>query len=153
MAALSREQILAANDLRMESVTVPQWGGEVHLIELTDRAKAQWQMDNAEVKEVADGGFDKDGRPTYRFGTILKQDQLSRAKAIALVAVNPETKDRLFQDDKEVIELSGKSSTAIDLLYEKFLSMNGLSKKAEEDLKKNSETTTGASSSSGLPAH
>ena len=47
MALLSRDDILNADDLTIETVAVPEWGGEVNVKTLTGAEKDKWQTARA----------------------------------------------------------------------------------------------------------
>jgi hypothetical protein len=43
MALLSRDDILNADDLTIETIAVPEWGGEVNVKTLTGAEKDKWE--------------------------------------------------------------------------------------------------------------
>ena len=43
MKALTRDEILGADDLKTESVKVPEWGGTVLVRELTGAERDEWE--------------------------------------------------------------------------------------------------------------
>jgi len=56
-AGLSREQILAAVDMKIEAVEVPEWGGTVYIRNLTGKArerfeKSRYRMHGKEVEII-----------------------------------------------------------------------------------------------------
>src|SRR5688572_23855812 len=96
MALLGREQILATDDLPVEDVSVPEWGGEVRLRGLTGAELDEYQaslviqtagggqkanLRNATAKLVARCAIDADGSPLFEAKDLLK---LSSKSAVAL---------------------------------------------------------------------
>src|SRR4051812_19058258 len=55
--ALTREQILAADDLPIHSVDVPEWGGPVYYRHLSAIEQAGLEKLQASVKDVAEGEY------------------------------------------------------------------------------------------------
>lgn len=106
--ALSREDILGANDLPYEDVPVPQWGGAVRLRPMT-------------MQEALD---------------ITKEspDALA-ARILVLTAVNDEGKHLFTAED--IPALSGKSSVAMKGLLQKALELNGLGENSVKAAEKN----------------
>lgn len=130
--ALTREQILAADDLRVDVVDVPQWGGEVRLREMNGVVRDEL---NAEI--VACGGQ----------VSLVKFRQL----VVALSVVD---------DAGELIfglagfdTVRAKHPGIIDLLAERAIVLNGLGDKAVDDAKKPSETTLPNDSGSDSLSH
>ena len=121
MSLLSREAILGADDLPHEDVEVPEWGGTVRLCTLTGA-----QRDAFEAASIQGRGKNRQ--------TNLKN---VRARLLALCLVD-EAGQRLF-GDTDVQRLGAKSSKALDRLFDKASSMNGLSDEDVEELAGNSE--------------
>ena len=112
---LTKDQILAANDLTKETVDVPEWGGPVFVRVLTGA-----ERDAFESEAVGD----------RRVGKSNVRAQLC-ARAIC-----DERGDRLFSDD-EVGALAAKSAAALDRVFEAASRLNGLSGRDVEELEKN----------------
>lgn len=119
MALLTKELILACTDLKTETVDVPEWGGEVLLQGL-----------NGEQREVVEIRIDK--------ATKKDAEAWKGVKALTLSfgIINPD-KTPMFAGEKDVAALAKKSSAAIDRLFERLLTLSGMTKKDREEIAKN----------------
>lgn len=123
MAILTRDAILNAPDIQTETVSVPEWGGEVIVRGLT--ALERDRFDIAIINQ--------DGKQ-------IKMNLLNaRAKLVALTVVD-ETGKQIFKDE-DVAALSQKSAAAVDRIYSVAQRLSGISDKDVEELEKNLETT------------
>ena len=112
MAKLTRAQILDAVDLNTEDVTVPEWGGDVTVSELSAAA----------LMELTDA---------------LKGAQSSfRERFVAACVLDPETGDRMFTD-ADVVALGGKSRKALERVWNVAVKLNAFSDEAVEESVKN----------------
>lgn len=128
--ALSREEILSADDLRKELVPVPEWGGEVWV-----RALTGTERDTFEATSIVQKGKDHE---------VNLRDIRAR---LCIFAICDAQGKRLFgAHDIEI--LGAKSSAALSRVYEVAERLSGFSKKDMEELAKNSEA--GPSAGSGL---
>ena len=131
--ALSRDAILAMDDIKTVPVTVPEWNGEVVLI----RGLTGAQRDEFEATNRRNGDMN-----------------LSNVRARFLVrCIVNEDGTRIFAD-QDAAALGKKSSAAIDRLWDVATELNGSSEKAEVEMEGNSETTgteDGSGSSSPSP--
>jgi hypothetical protein len=100
MSVLTREQILAAQDFKQETVPVPEWGGEVLVRGLTGA-----QRDEFEASWYTGEGKDRK----------LNLENL-RARLVALSVVN-EKGERQFSA-KDVKALGEKSALALDRVFD-----------------------------------
>jgi hypothetical protein len=119
MTALTKEQILGADDIKTERVEVPEWGGYVLVKDIGGEGRDvfdAWRVQQSESK--ADDRFKN-----------------TRARLCALAICDDEGK-ALFSL-KDVIALGKKSGTALDRVYDAASSLNGLSAESREELKKN----------------
>ena len=116
---LSKEQILQADDLKTETVEVPEWGGDVLLRELRGRERDAFE----------EGSMDK-----QRNVTMTNM----RARLVALSAINEEG-ERLISA-KEANELGNKSATALNRLFEVCCRLSGITSEDVDKLEGNSET-------------
>lgn len=116
MSFLSRSEILAANDLPIEELDVPEWGGRVRLVTLTGE-----QRDEFESSQVK---FNKKGRPEQNMANL-------RARLVSMVLVGEDDKPIFAQYD--IPQLGRKSAKALDRVFEKAAEMNGFS---DDDLEK-----------------
>ena len=117
--ALSRDEILGANDLPTRVVVVPQWGGEV-LIRT---------MDGAQREELE-----------KRISAFKDTKSVSASSAVRAVAVVMcccgEGGEPLFTA-ADTAALAKKSGAALDLVFDSILEHNGMTKRAAEELEKN----------------
>ena len=103
MNILSKDAILAADDLPRETVNVPEWGGEVLVRTMsgTDRDAFEASL------------LEKDGRM-----------ENVRARLVALTLCDSQG-DRLF-DDSEIAALGRKSACALDRVFSVAQRLNGI---------------------------
>jgi len=121
---LNREQILKANDLKTETVSVPEWGGDVLVRMMTGTAR-----DKFEEQTFAAGR--KKGKAEMSFDNI-------RARLVAAVVVD-EAGNMLFTSS-DIAELGKKSAAALDRIFSVAQRLNGFTKEDIDELAKNSET-------------
>ena len=115
---LTKQQILDADDLPREKVTVPEWGGDVLVRMLTGTDR-----DRFEASIQGEGG---------------KVDLKNvRARFCSLTMVD-EGGHRLFADN-EVLALGKKSAKALDRVFSAAQKLNGLTDDDVEELAGNSE--------------
>jgi len=124
--ALTKKDILKADDIQKEMVNVPEWGGDIYL-----RTMSGLERDAFEQSIVKD-----------------KVTNLTniRARFCALVICDEDGK-RLFTD-ADVVELGRKSSLVLSRIFDVGQSLNGFTNADVEELAKNSES--GQSDDSGL---
>lgn len=125
MAVLTKAQILAAQDLVIEKVPVPEWGGDVLVRSLTGTARDQYEADFLLIDTSK-------GKPSYDMDL-----ENARARLVALSVVD-EGGALLFDDD-DVIDLGKKSAAALDRVYAAAKRISGLSDTDVEELRKNSK--------------
>ena len=117
MAILNKSAILSAEDLKTETVAVPEWGGEVRVRTLTGT-----ERDAFESGLVAEDGKKRN------------LDNL-RARLLALAIVD-ERGARLFNDGDAAL-LGGKSAAVLDRLFDVAQRLNGIGSQAEAAIEKN----------------
>ena len=116
MALLTKEAILAADDLPSEIVPVPEWGGEV------------------KVRSIS--GKERDGlEAAISAGKKVDLSNI-RARLVALSVVGEDGKPLFAPADVEA--LGGKSAKALDRVFDVAQRLSGLRKEDVEDLVKNS---------------
>ena len=125
MAILSREQALQANDLTHETVTVPEWGGDVVIWQMPEKRRNDFDHWNAEIVERKDWS---------QF----------RARLIADTA-GDESGALLFTHD-DVPALAEKSSAVVRRLADVALRINRMRAEDREAAEKNSDGDPGADS-------
>lgn len=120
MTILTREQILQANDIITETVSVPEWGGEVLVRGLS--------------------GSERDGFEDATLEQKGKSRRVNlanvRARLCALSIVDENGK-RMFSDE-DVRALGRKSAAALDRVFSAAQRLSGLSDEDVEELAKNS---------------
>lgn len=131
MALLGRAQIDGAVDRKFEDVDVPEWGGQVRIMELT----------------AADRGYIEAGSIVAQGqSATLKVESLKtyRDKLVAFGLVD-EQGNRLYSN-KDITELSKKSGKVIERLAAKVQELSGMGKYAIKDAEGNSEAAQNDSS-------
>lgn len=118
---LTKEAILAADDLVTEDVAVPEWGGTVRV-----RAISGAERDAFEQAIVTRKGKNV----TTNLANI-------RAKLVAICVVD-ESGQRLF-GDKDVLLLGTKSAAALDRVFTVAQQLAGLTDKDVDELAENLE--------------
>ncbi len=130
MAYLTRDEILQADDLEMEVVKVPEWGGEVLVRGLTGTERDAFEGSIITLKG--------------------KQSSMNmqnvRAKLVARSIVD-EYLERLFSD-ADVEALGKKSAAALDRVFSVAQRLSGVSDEDVEELAKNSESVQSEDSTS-----
>jgi len=109
---LTREQILAANDMEYGEVDVPEWGGKVRIRTISSKARQDFQ------KMVG-----KDGKVAPDFMENL----------VVAAVCNEEGKPIFTPAD--VKALSEKSSIVIDRIFTEVCRLNGLSQEGRDEIK------------------
>ena len=119
MGMLTKEQILQAEDLKTETVEVPEWGGSVCVRTMTGTERDAFEQSIVENKGKTN------------LANI-------RARWCAAVVID-ESGNRLF-DDKDIAELGKKSASALDRVFAVAQKLNGFGEKDIENLEKNSRS-------------
>ncbi|WP_454737592.1 hypothetical protein [Cupriavidus necator] len=117
---LSKEQILAADDIKFETVEVPEWGGTVIIRMMSGAAR--------DAYEASMVGF-KNGQ---RVADLTNM----RAKLVAATLVD-EAGNPLFADESDVAALSAKSAAALERLFKVAQRINGIGTESVEEAQKN----------------
>jgi hypothetical protein len=117
--ALTRDQIVRADDLPREEVNVPEWGGSVFVRMMTGSERESIEASFQKRNKKADG-FDWQG---FRVEVII-------------LTVCDDTGNSLFKKGDEALIL-GKSSAVIDRIYMRAMRLNRLGEDDIEDTKKN----------------
>lgn len=119
---LSRDAILAVDDVQYEDVEVPEWGGRVRVKSLTGK-----ERDALEASMIVGKGKNAN----------VNMSNL-RAKLVARAVVDEDGK-RLFNDD-DIAALGAKSAAALTRVYEVAQRLSGITQEDVDELTKNSET-------------
>ncbi len=130
MKTLTRDEILGADDLKTESVDVPEWGGSVFVRELTGAERDTWEASVVKTN-----------------GTKVTIDsQNMRAKLVALCVVDGDGK-RVFTA-KDAKELGAKSAAALDRVVDAARRLSRIGEDELENLGKGSEPVQSGASAS-----
>ncbi len=131
MTYLSRDEILAADDLRAEDVKVPEWGGMVRVRELTGTELDAYQASMMSLR---------DGETIPEMGNM-------RAKLVTRAIVGDDGEPMFTELD--IGRLGQKSGVALQRVYEVAARLSGLSAASEDEAMTSlKEDQTGGSSSS-----
>lgn len=126
MALLTAEQILSAGDSKIESVHVPEWGGEVLIRTLPQVERDRFSDSLSSVR----------GKPNLENFT-------ARLLAICLV---DESGELLFKPD-QIAALGKKSAPAMQRCYEVATRLNRFERDEVGELTKNSDASRDGASS------
>jgi hypothetical protein len=130
MGCLTKKQILEAKDLKMEIVPVPEWADDndpdayVKLRTLTGSEREQFEGTMCAID-------DSDEENPH----VKVTNDNYRAKLCAFCMVDDEG-NRLFEEG-DIPGLTGKSSIALDRVFEAAQKMNGLGTYAAKKIRKN----------------
>lgn len=122
MATLKREDIVAAQDIQKELVSVPEWGGEVWVYGLTGS-----ERDSFEASIIRQRG-----------GQASKEINFQNLRAkLCVMAMRDDNGERLFKDTGDIELLGKKSAQALQRVFDAAQRLSGLSPDDVEDLSKN----------------
>lgn len=133
MALLTRAQINESTDRKWEDVPVPEWGGEVRLMELSSADRGYIEAGSV----VANGQS-----PTMRVDSL----KTYREKLVAMAMVDEAFK-RVYSN-KEMAELGLKSGAIIERLAAKVQELSGMGRFAVKEAEGNSDAAPSDSSDS-----
>jgi hypothetical protein len=119
MTLLTRKQILAISDIVTQTVSVPEWGGEVLVRGLSGAERDQFEATFITVNGAS---------PTIHL-------QGMRAQLVSMAVVD-EKGELLFTPD-DVIALGAKSAVALQRVFDVAQKLSGLTKADVEELAKN----------------
>jgi len=119
MGLLTKQEILAAADLSIEDVEVPEWGGVVRV-----RALSAAERDRFEDSLMT-------GRGKKRQFSMMN----ARAKLVALTVVDEQGK-QIF-NDQDVAALGAKSAAALSRVFDAAMRLAGLTEDDVEELTEN----------------
>jgi hypothetical protein len=120
MALLTKDQILKADDLKKETVKVPEWGGDVIVQTMTGAARDDYE------NSIVD--LDAHGKAKHNLSNI-------RAKLLAATLVDE--KGSIMFKAKDIVALGNKSSAALDRVFGVAQRLNAVSDEDLEELAKN----------------
>lgn len=109
---LSRDDILNVNDICIEKLPVPEWGGAIYVKTL--------MADERDKIEAAIITIGADGQPKG-----VRMENLR--SLVAFYGICDEQGHRLFTDGRDIAALAKKSSSALDRVVAKIQKMSGMS--------------------------
>ena len=115
MAILSRDAILKSDDLKKETVSVPEWGGDVIVAAMTGEARDEWEQSLVSGKTVSLANI--------------------RARLVAATVVD-EKGQRMFSN-ADVAALGKKSAAALERCVKVAQRLNRLTESELGELSKN----------------
>lgn len=116
MALISKADIWQANDLQIEDVPVPEWGGEVRL-----KGLSGFERDQFEAKSIIKRGNNRE----------VNHRNL-RARLIAACAINED--GSLMFDPGDVLHLGQKSAVALERLFDAARRLSGMTPEDVDEL-------------------
>jgi hypothetical protein len=123
---LTKEQILAADDITRESLDVPEWGGTIQI-----RVMSGTQRD--------------------KFEQAFSADRYNNTRArMAVYSVCDEAGKHLF-DESDIPALGAKSSAILDRIFPVAMRVNKMGTDEIQELEKNSGASPSAGSPTGSP--
>lgn len=133
---LSKDEILKAEDLKVEPVEVPEWGGTVNVRGLTGVERDDWEESRLDRKAKLRKGQ----------ATPLK---LSNFRASLVVRTVCNDRGELLFGDKDIVLLGKKSAIALSRVFEVAMRLSGVSEDDVEELAEDldEEASEGSSSS------
>jgi hypothetical protein len=128
---LTADEILAFDDVQMEDVVVPMWGGKA----VTMRGLTARERDDYEASLIQ----------TTPSGQQRMRLSGARERLVAKCAIDRATGERLFTDEQAAL-IGQKSGRAIEILFDAARKLSGLTKEDVETLVGNSEAAPSATS-------
>jgi hypothetical protein len=128
---LTAAAILAVNDLKIEKVETPEWGGHVFVRSMTGTERDAWESEN--IKKNKQDKYDLN---------------LANIRARLCQMTICDEKGTLLFNGSQIAELGKKNAAAMDRCFSVGQRLSGISKQDLEDMTKNSETDRSADSSS-----
>lgn len=133
MALIGKDTINKSVDRKWEDVHVPEWGGDVRILELSSADRGYLEAGSL----VANGST-----PQFKVESIKN----NREKVVAMALVD-ENFERLFTN-KEITDLGKKSGKVLDRLYQVAMRISGMSPGSVDDAEGNSVAVQSGSSDS-----
>lgn len=114
---LRRDEILESDDLKRETVEIPEWGGSVIVRALTI---AEGEVIGSAVRKARESG----------------DEDVSFSARLAAASVVDENGNRIFSD-ADIVPLSRKSASAVQKVVEAAQRLSGIGPGAVEEAVKN----------------
>lgn len=112
MSYLSRDEILGVDDLPVEDLEVPEWGGTVRVRGLTGTERDRFEFQIAQARKTP-------------------AEAVVRAELVARCLIDEKGK-RVFTD-KEIGRLGAKSGVVLDRVFDKCRELSGMGDAAVEE--------------------
>lgn len=125
---LSADEILAADDLAMELVDVPEWGGSVYVLALTGEQRGALEK----ACSVTDGDT----------GAVSVDTEKFMVSTVMLCMVDA-NRNRLFTGDEARVKLNRKSQAGLRRVFDAASRVSVLTQKDREVQRGNSVPATG----------
>ena len=116
---LSKEEILSCSDVKIETVHVPEWGGDICVKTITAQEQDEWSVLVSEQRGI----------------------KKINAQASFLVMCLCDESGNLIFTKEDIESLGKKSAGAMNRIFNVASRLNGLSKDDLKEIEKNSETT------------
>ena len=126
MSILTKESILSADDLTMEEVEIPEWGGSVWVKALTGTQRDKYEQSMLDMRRVGQK-------------TVVKPTMTNAKAQLAVQCVVDEAGVRLF-DNNDARALGDKSACALNTIADVAMRLSGMTEQDLKDLEGNSET-------------
>jgi len=117
--ALSKDQILNANDLKIEEVQVPEWGGSVFVRGMTGSERDKYEASVTKLR-----------------GKEAQVDMRNMRAKLLVYTVCDESGTPLFSE-ADIEALGKKSANALQRLWEVAVRLSGISGQEAEEIEKN----------------
>lgn len=129
--ALTRDQILQANDIPTREVDCPEWGGSVLVRALSLKEVNEWRRSMLVESKTKD----KFGNVKTDLTFNQSAAELANAEMLAIAIVDEQGK-RVFAKE-DVAALSAKHPAPLERLVKVVMEISGLTPTAAEDAEKN----------------
>lgn len=128
---LTAEAILKANDLPYEDINVPEWGGIVRVRGATALEASEYSESMVVRKKTKNKEGDDD--------TEIEINPLNSQCKLVVRCVVDEDGNRIFKDE-DAASLGKKNTRAVERVFRRVQELSGMTKKARDEIVKNSET-------------
>lgn len=139
MSLLNHDEILGADDIQFEVVSVPEWGGDVRVKGMTGQERDEYEGDIIRYSTKKKPGEDREA--------LNLADM--RAKLCSFTIVDEDGK-RLFSE-KDVRKLTLKSAAALQRVFKVAQELSGITDEDLDELAEELEESPFEDSASFLP--
>lgn len=124
MAVLTKEQILKADDMKMETVQIPEWGGPVNVKMMTAQERDAFDLNVAYIED--------------------EKERAQNFRSRLAVATVCDEKGKLLFKAEEAEQLGKKSAKAVARIFEVSKKLNAIGDAEIEEIEKNLPETPSA---------